>query len=79
MSAVGLGDTRGVLLAAVPDGSPAARFGLQENDVIRGVNGAPIRGLADFARRSQANTAPKRLVLELWRNQEKVSVAIPRD
>ena len=49
MSAVGLGDRNGVLLAEVPEGSKAAKLGLRKHDVIRGVGEQDIQGLADFA------------------------------
>ena len=48
-AAVGLSDITGVLVAAPPErGSPAARAGLRQGDLITAVDGVPVRG-ADVA------------------------------
>lgn len=44
----GLRDTNGVLVDKVIEDSPAARSGLQLEDVIMSVNGTPITGLEQF-------------------------------
>lgn len=38
----------GIEIAAVEKGSPAARIGLEEGDVIRGVNRQPVASMSDF-------------------------------
>jgi S1-C subfamily serine protease len=47
-----------VLVAAVAEGGPAAQAGLGPGDVILGVGGAPITGLADFYRKVWATGDP---------------------
>ena len=76
MSAVGLGDKRGVLLVAVPEGSEAARAGLKENDVIRAVGDRPINGLGDFAEQYQAKSESPSITLRLWRDQAEVTLKV---
>jgi len=76
MSAVGLGDKNGVLLVAVPDGSEAARAGLKENDVIRGVAGRQVNGLGDFAEQYERESRSRSITLRLWRDQTEVSLEL---
>jgi hypothetical protein len=76
MSAVGLGDRNGVLLAQVPRDSAASRAGLKENDVIRTVNGQQVRNLETFAGQYQKLAASGVLTLGLWRNQGDFSLKI---
>jgi S1-C subfamily serine protease len=47
-----------VLVAGVAEGGPAAQAGLGPGDVILGVGGAPITGLADFYRKVWATGDP---------------------
>jgi len=76
MSAVGLGDKRGVLLVAVPEGSEAARAGLEENDVIRAVGGRQVNGLGDFAEQYKKQSRARSITLRLWRDQAEVSLSV---
>lgn len=68
MSAVGLGDKKGVLVVDVPEGSTADQQGLQQNDVVRAFNGQPVEDLQDFARFCR-NQGSRPATLKLWRNQ----------
>ncbi|MHB8897901.1 MAG: PDZ domain-containing protein [Thermoguttaceae bacterium] len=76
MSALGLGDRLGVVVAAVAPGSRAEQAGLKQNDVIRGVGGRAVRDLKDFAalwkEGPEGGTAP----LAVWRNQGEMSIII---
>jgi serine protease Do len=48
---LGLGqDVKGVVVAEVPDGSPAAEVGLQRGDVIEQVNRHPVNSVSDYQR-----------------------------
>jgi hypothetical protein len=76
MSAVGLGDRNGVLVVAAPDGSPAARFGLKRNDVIRAVNDKPVASLNAFAGAVEKESAAGPVTLKLWRNQAECALRI---
>jgi serine protease Do len=48
-AALGAQDTRGVLIAGVEPGSPAARGGLQVGDLVTQVDGQAVRGARDLA------------------------------
>jgi len=77
MSAMGLGDTNGVLVAELESGSKAAAMGLRVNDVIRGVNGTGVKNLAEFSRRyTDLAGSGKPITLDLWRNQEPAKLAV---
>jgi serine protease Do len=45
---LGLQDTRGALVAAIVDGSPAQKAGIEVGDVIRSFNGIPINDSSDL-------------------------------
>ena len=47
-AALGVRAQAGAVVAAVAEGSPAARAGLQQGDVVVSINGAPIRNAAQF-------------------------------
>jgi serine protease Do len=72
--AIGLKDTKGALVAAVSDGSPAAKGGVRAGDVIIAVNDKPVetpravsRAIADLAPGADAKLA-------LWREGKEVTV-----
>jgi hypothetical protein len=55
---------RGVKIVAVVDGSPAAKLGLEKDDVILSVNGMPVRNIEEYARFLDASPMGKaRLVI----------------
>jgi serine protease Do len=60
VSADGAGD-------AVLPGSPAERAGLRKWDVIRAIEGRPLRGLRDLRESVQARRVGERLRLSVWR------------
>jgi hypothetical protein len=77
-SAYGLPDESGVLVLSVPAGSPAAKAGLQKDDVILAGNGQPVRTVKDLQDlRDQA--AGKKLTLSVIRKQQRVSVEVISD
>ena len=76
MSAVGLGDRNGVLLAEVPEGSKAVKLGLRTNDVIRGVGELSVKGLADFASAYKKAAGQGPVTLRLWRDQNDATLEI---
>ena len=77
MSAVGLGDRKGVLIASVPPSSPAAQQGLQPLDVVRGVNGQAVQDLGEFAATVGQNAATgQEFRLSIWRNQAELELTV---
>jgi hypothetical protein len=77
MSAVGLGDKHGVLIVNVAAGGESEKAGLQENDVIRAVNGQAVRGLKDFAAVWKEQVSIGDTTLKVWRDQAELSVVMP--
>lgn len=65
----------GVQLAKVPASSAAAKAGLQENDLVQGINGKKISGIQDlFAALNAAGDAA--LKLAIIRNQKPLALAV---
>ncbi len=72
MKAMGLSDTRGVLVAEVVEGAPAERAGLRAGDVITAVNGVKTEGVEQF-RMQIASFAPGTSVsVELFREGQRL-------
>jgi serine protease Do len=59
---------RGVLVGRVAPDSPAAKAGLQENDVITEVGGQRVEGAAQFARMIHETPAGRTVQLTVWRD-----------
>jgi hypothetical protein len=74
-SAYGLPDESGVLLLDVPVASPAAKAGLQKNDVIIACNGQPVRTAGDL-QKLRDKAAGQKLTLLIIRKQNKVTVEV---
>ena len=72
--AAGLGlkeaEVRGVLVASVVDGSPAAAAGLEAGDVIMAFDGEAIDTIRDLTRAVAAAGPNREIVLELWRGEQ---------
>ena len=62
----------GVLLEKVSAGSPAARAGLQKDDVILACNGKPVRTVEDLGQ-ARDEAAGKKLTLSAMRKQQLLS------
>jgi membrane-associated protease RseP (regulator of RpoE activity) len=74
-SAYGLADESGVLVLNVPASSPAAKAGLQQDDVIVACNGQPVKTAYDLQKlRDKAAGQPLTLVVS--RKQKKVSIEV---
>jgi serine protease Do len=59
---------RGVVVAGVTKDSPAAKAGLEENDVITEVNGQRVEGSAQFRRMVHEIPAGRAAQLTVWRD-----------
>jgi len=74
-SAYGLPDETGVLLLNVPAASPAAKAGLQKNDVILACNGQPVRTMKDL-QELRDKAAGSALPLSIIRKQKRMTVEV---
>ena len=63
----GITSDMGVVVAEVDGGGPAERAGIRRFDVIREVDGRPIRSLADFVQTLGAFTVESRVAILLQR------------
>jgi serine protease Do/serine protease DegQ len=72
----GLQEPRGVLVNSVLPGSPAARGGLQQGDVLLAVNGRQVEGSGDFRVLIAAIPPGGKAELKLWRNRELTTLSL---
>jgi serine protease Do len=73
---LGLKKAAGAIVASTQDGSPAAKAGVQEGDVITGVNGTPVKDARELAR-TIAMTAPDSAVkLDIVRDGRSQTVTV---
>ena len=66
---------RGVVVAGVTKDSPAAKAGLEENDVIIEVNGQRVEGAAQFRRMIHEIPAGRSAQLTVWRDGRSQSLS----
>jgi serine protease Do len=82
-AALGVQDTRGVLVAGVQPGSPASRGGLQVGDLVTQVEGQPVRGPRDLAMAIGDSKPGATVALTLQRDgkqmQQRVELGTPPD
>jgi serine protease Do len=67
---LGLPDTNGVIIDDVTDDGPAARAGLRKDDVIRKVNGDPVRDNLDLIGKIASHRPGDSVKLEVYRKGE---------
>jgi len=67
---------RGALLSSIVPDSPAAKAGLQENDVITELNGQRIEGAMQFRRMVREIPAGRTLQLSVWRGGKSQSISV---
>jgi S1-C subfamily serine protease len=68
------GNARGIVVAQVDDGSPAALNGLADGDVVTAVNRRPIHTVQDFAAALRGAATP--LALSIVRDGEPLYVVV---
>lgn len=73
--ALGLRQTGGMMVTAVYAGEPAQKAGIQPGDVIRGLNGAPLRDKRDYVNAMRNQTSGK-IDVELVRDGKTRRVAV---
>ena len=71
VKALSLQDTHGAEVRRVAEGSPAARAGIREGDVILDVNGRAVEDFRKFVEGTRATVPGTRVSLGVWRNGAK--------
>jgi len=71
---LGLAEGQGLVVQGVMPDSPAAKAGLKQFDVLAGVGGKPIHGIADLVAAVEKAKDKKDVVLEVIRGGEKLEV-----
>ncbi len=73
---LGLAADEGAMIARVEPGSPAARAGLRDGDVVLAVDGAPIRGSGELRNRIGLVEADRTVSLELLRDGRRRQLSV---
>ena len=73
---LGLGDTRGAVVARVYPESPAAKAGLAQNDVVVGFDGTPVEDYHHLQRLSADAEVGRKVKLDVVRRKERKSVEL---
>ncbi len=78
VSALGLGEARGVLIDSVASDGPASRADLQPLDVILAIDAEPVPNLKQLAQvwQQHEQNADSPVSLTIWRDQTKRSICI---
>ncbi len=81
---LGLKSTKGALVAEPQKGSPAVQAGIKSGDVITAVNGDPVDGPRELARKIASMGPDKKVDLTIWRDggEKKIDMtlgALPAD
>jgi serine protease Do len=81
---LGLPSSEGALVASTLPGSPAAKAGLVQGDVILSYEKTPVEDFHQFQRLVAETKVGKPVTLEVWRKKQKVTVTatvaeIPED
>jgi S1-C subfamily serine protease len=74
--AFGLAQDSAVMIGTVEPDSAAARAGLKGGDIIVALDGQPIAGADDLVRALTGETIGKRVVLDVLRGTERLSIAM---
>jgi serine protease Do len=72
----GLKQPTGALVAAVQQGSPADKAGMQPGDVILALNGKPVENSADLARVIASTRPGTTIEAQVWRKGERKTVKV---
>jgi PDZ domain-containing protein/rhodanese-like protein len=71
-----LAEVRGAIVGQIDEGSPAARAGLQENDVILAFNGQKVLNRAQFFLLLIESTPASKVTLGISRNGEEKNISV---
>ncbi|SFB64490.1 serine protease Do [Rhizobium sp. NFR07] len=73
---LGLKDASGALVVAPQEGSPGQKAGIKQGDIIRSVNGQPIKDARDLARRVAAFGPNTKVDVDLWRDGKEQTLPV---
>lgn len=73
---LGLSEASGALVVSPQDGSPGAKAGIKNGDVVTAVNGETVKDPRDLARRIGAMAPGSKVEVSLWRNGKAESVTV---
>jgi S1-C subfamily serine protease len=71
-----VGSRTGMQVASVVPGSPAAKAGAREGDIVVSLDGVPITSATDVQRRMVETAIGRRLEMTLWRNGALVDIVL---
>jgi len=71
-----IGDTKGVLVTSVENGSPADDAGFQERDIVRQVNRQPAPNVAEFAKLMKKFKSDKTILFLVERGESRMILAV---
>ena len=69
-------EDQGVLIAKVISGSPAAKAGLREGDVIHKINSQSVKNAEDIQKAVEGSQVGSNLQIELRRNQKNIALTV---
>lgn len=75
-SGLSVQEEQGILIAKVIPGSPAAKAGLRAGDVIRKINGQPVKKAEDIQQAVEGSQAGSNIQIEVRRNQQDVALTV---
>ncbi|MEW6498265.1 MAG: HhoA/HhoB/HtrA family serine endopeptidase [Cyanobacteriota bacterium] len=75
-SGLSVDEDRGVLIAKVISGSPAAKAGLRAGDVINKINGQPVKNAEDIQKAVEGSQVGSNLQIKLRRNQRDFALTV---
>jgi serine protease Do len=77
--ALGLPDDQGAFVEEVQPDTPAARSGVKNYDVIRKINGQPVRGRDELVQMISETEPGSTVTLEVWRERKPVNIDVKLD
>ncbi|MGD0498459.1 MAG: PDZ domain-containing protein [Bryobacteraceae bacterium] len=72
--ALNLKEARGAEVTSVADGSPAAKAGIKEHDVVLEYNGQAVEGTEQLTRLVRETPADREVKISVWRNGKTVTL-----
>ena len=72
----GIGNTKGVVVTDVVDGSPAEEAGFNEGDIIRQINRRPVSGMAEFTKMAAKFKADKTTLFLVERGDARILLTV---